>query len=134
MAKEKPVKIIPGTGKHKTETRVFARNIHESYCVHKSCKFFGQPAQQGVCHTTTTFAGDDDWTYIEHAEKLGEIHLAHLRETRKKYGTQKYIRRLEGEMVCAWINTISSLDELIYLRREVALLRHRLGKHGKASR
>src|SRR3990167_5819857 len=36
---------------HQMETRIFAREIHESFCCQPKCRYFGKHAQQGVCHT-----------------------------------------------------------------------------------
>lgn len=121
MVKEKPVRVIAsGKGKHKTETRVFARDIHEDFCVQPGCKFEGEHAVQNVCHTQTTFNGSEDWSYIDAAIRSGEEHVANL----KKYCKTKaaYVHRLESELTVAWINTITTLDELVQLRGRIALL------------
>jgi hypothetical protein len=53
IKEEKPIKIIPNTwAKHKSETKVFSREIHENFCMQKGCRFYGRHAQQGICHTT----------------------------------------------------------------------------------
>lgn len=122
MKSEKPVKVIPRKGKHKTETRVFARNIHESYCVQEGCPFKGQPSVQGVCHTTETFSGSPDWSYVELAEKTAESMLADLKKRRRKMGPKEYVANLESCYVVGWMQQITLMDELIYLRRKVALL------------
>lgn len=125
MKNQTPIKIIPGKGKHRTETRVFVRNIHETWCVQPGCKFNGRPAQQGVCHTTTTFTGSTDWSYIEALEKDAVTHLAELL---RRHGRRSYLRRLEEDFICAHLNAAFHLDQLVYLRREVALLRLAVAK------
>ena len=124
MKKEKPIKTIANSGKHKTEKRIFARNIQETYCVHPGCKFRGKNAQQGVCHTTTTFTGSKDWSYIDAAFKESEAHLKQIREikVRNKMTDKQYIKDLESQIVCGFSNEIFRLDELIFLRKKVALL------------
>ncbi len=123
MTDEKPVKIIQrkaNKGEHKLEERIFARNIHETYCVQKNCKFHSKLARQGVCHTKKTFNDSNDWSYIDSAMRSGEEHLAFIKKHAKN--KQDYIKRLEGEVVCGFSGSIFTLDELIYLRRKVALL------------
>jgi len=126
---EKPVQIIPSTGKenkkHKTEVRIFARNIHESFCVQPGCKFKGKHAVQNVCHTMTTFNGSKDWSYIDGVLEAGEKHLHELQTHHKSSSKQEYIKILESHLACAWANTITSLDELIRLRGQVATLKHK---------
>jgi hypothetical protein len=128
MKKEKPVKVIKEKkyrGSHRMETRVFARNIHEHYCVEKGCKFYGKPAVQGHCHTTTTFVDGADWGYIDRAEKFAE---QELKEAKKSYKGKALLRYLESAYVCRWLGQVNSLDSLIRLRRENALLRDRVEK------
>lgn len=121
--KRKPIRVIPNNGKHKTETRVFANELHETYCVQPRCKFRGKHAQQGVCHTTTTFDGGRDWSYVEKVIKSGDEFVAGLKGNCKPYSDKKYISELESYAACIWSNNMFGLDELISLRREVALLR-----------
>lgn len=122
---EKPVQIIKNKGRHKTETRVFNRNIHEHFCMQKGCKFYGRHAQQGVCHTTKTWAGSEDWSYIdaimEEAAKATKEQL----DIARKYKGKTYVRYLEDQLVCMWMNQMTGMDELIRLRRKVALLEHK---------
>jgi len=125
---EKSVKIVPmrkHRGSHRMETRIFARNIHETYCREKGCKFHGKPAVQGHCHTTTTFMGDGDWSYIDRAERFAS---EELKAAKKAYRGREYLRHLESCFVCGWINQINMLDNLVHMRREIALLRHRVRK------
>ena len=133
LAEEKPVEIIPGKEKHKTETRVFARNIHESFCVQPGCKFEGEHAAQGVCHTLTTMGGSRDWSYIDNILKQGDDYLSEIQNMHKirpaaDAKSDAYIRRLESEIVCIWTNNAFTLDELVRLRGELALLKKRVGK------
>ena len=119
---EKPTQIIKhkaSKGKHKLETRIFARNIHETYCVQKNCKFHGKHAQQGICHTKDTFNGSSDWSYVDGVMREGEEHLAFIKKSAKN--KESYIKQLEGEVVCGFSNSIFTLDELIRLRRKLAL-------------
>lgn len=118
MSKEVPVKIIPRRGKHRLETRIFARDIHETYCAQPGCKFKGGTAQQGVCHTTEPFAGGD-WKYIDRLEKYAE---EVVKEAKKLYKGKSYITYLEAQHVADWMNSMFILDEVVRLRRKVALL------------
>lgn len=124
-AKEKPVQVIPGASKekHKTETRVFARNIHESFCIQPGCQFMGEHAVQNVCHTLTTMNDSDDWSYIDVIIESGDKYVENLRKHVGNRSTKAvYIKRLESEIACAWIQVTSTLDELVRLRGRVAVL------------
>lgn len=138
MNKESPVEVIPGRGKHKTEQRVFARNIHENFCVQPGCRFRGKHAQQGVCHTTTTSAGGHDWGYVDRLIALGNSFVDEVKTMAKrgKWSRKRYVEYLESAMACSWSNSSSGLDELVRLRRQVSLLTdkvERLSKRAKRS-
>lgn len=91
-----------GKKSHATESR--DRSFKESICAEKGCKFFGQLAQQGVCHTTS---GDlIDWDRLAQHEQREEAELAVFR---KKYKGKEYVRWLEAMYLCAQLNwTIAS--------------------------
>ena len=120
MDKEKPIRVIEHKGKHRTETRVFARDIHESYCTQPGCRFKGQPSQQGVCHTVLD---KPVRIYLDDVEARAEQMLKELQAHRKRLGTKKYIERLESHVFCTWMNSEFGLDELINLRARVGDLR-----------
>ena len=128
MKKEKPLQVIPHGGKHRTETRVFARQIHESYCAQKGCKFYGRHAVQGVCHTTKTFCDSFDWSYIDRAIAEGR---RFVREARRLYKGRDYIRYLEALVESHWANEVCRLDELVRMRRNAALMEHKLARLSK---
>jgi hypothetical protein len=133
VKKEKPFKVIPHNGKHKTETRVFARNIHESFCRQPGCRFRGKPSVQGVCHTRETFEGGTDWAYVDALIAGGDRFVTELRASmaRQKLTTKQRLSTAETHLACAWSNTISTTDELVRLRREVSLLRDRLNRKNR---
>jgi hypothetical protein len=125
MKPEKPIRIERNkwSGKHPTETRVFAREIHENFCAKKGCKFYGKHSQQGVCHTTHSNLGDGGgWGHIERAERIAEEALKWMRQRRKKWGTNAYIKYLESCYVCQEMNMQFILDEMIHTRRKFGLL------------
>lgn len=122
MKSEKPVEVIPGKGKHRVDTRIFPRRIHESWCAQKGCRFYGKPAVQGVCHTTTTFAGDSDYSYWERMDKLVQAHMVVLRKMLKGLSPKEQRIRLESEVACVLMNSWGQLDELVRLRRDTAVL------------
>jgi hypothetical protein len=125
MAMEKPVQVKPSFSEdgHKLETRVFARNIHETYCMEPKCRFFGEHAVQNVCHTTTTMGDSADWSYIDDAMQAGDAHLKSIRKQYKGKSPKEYTARLENEVRCIWTNSQTTLDECVRLRGEVELLK-----------
>lgn len=137
--KEKPVRVVPGKSRrHKVETRIFSREIHETFCVHRGCKFYGKNAQQGICHTHKTFAGELDWSYIDSLFEQGE---EYLKEYRKIHKGKEWSRFLENAVAMHWMMEVCSLDALIRLRRENGLLKEKLMKlmraklsHGKRAK
>ncbi len=122
MKSEKPVEIIECASKkgdgHKREIRVFARNIHETFCNYKRCKFYGKPAQQGVCYSVKPDLVD--WDRIAKFEQAQDEELKYLR---KKYKGREYVKWLEALYSCAMVNWTVALDEAVRLRRDNALLR-----------
>jgi hypothetical protein len=121
---EKPIRVVPGKGrKHRTETRIFAREIHETFCKQPGCKWNGQHAQQGACHTREPFVPGTSWSYVDKVEKYAHEAMV---ETRKYYrkDPKDYIRHLESQHIADWMNSVFHLDEVVRLRRKVALLEH----------
>ena len=126
VSTEKPIKVIPHTGPHKTETRVFVRQIHEAWCMDPKCKWYKQPAQQGVCHTVL---GQRTDAYLDEAEKSATEQLAHVRKHSR--GPKDYMKQLEAQLMCALMNNSFTLDELVRLRVEVGTLKLLVGKRKK---
>ncbi len=122
MKTVKPDEIIPGKGKHRVDTHIFPRRIHESWCAQKGCQFNGKPAVQGVCHSTETFAGDPDYSYWEHMDKIVQDHMVVLRKMLKGRSPKEQRLRLESEIACGLMNAWSGLDETIRLLRDLSLL------------
>lgn len=123
---EKPIKVMKypakrGARRHGIETRVFAREIHETFCTDKKCEFFGQHAQQGVCYSNKPDV--IDWKRVEKQEKQLQDELAYIK---KKYKGKAYVSWLESMYHCAQMNWTFTLDELIRLRRDCALLKLQL--------
>lgn len=123
MKEAKPVRVIKykpkkGGDGHARETRIFAREIHETFCDDKKCKFYGKHAQQGVCHTDKPDL--IDWDRIADHEKSQEKELAYFK---KLYKGKEYVRWLEAMYESAMLNWRFTLDDLIRLRRDNALLR-----------
>jgi len=133
MNAEKPVRVTPNSWsrKHHTETRVFAREIHETDCTQKSCKFYGKPAVQGVCHTTETFCDSPDWSYVDKAIEEGHRFVA---EAKKRYKGRELVRYLEACMESYWANEVFRMDELVRMRRNLSLMEHKLARPTKASK
>lgn len=109
--------------KHKLVLKDFVTK--RSHCDDPKCKFYGQLAEQGVCHTVLPDAMSK---YFAQLMKGAEETLKFNREHNYKGLSQKEIfKRMESEVVCAHMNYRSCLDELIWLRGENAKLRGKLG-------
>jgi hypothetical protein len=124
LSTPKPIKIIKGKGRHKTETRVFPREIRETFCVHPSCKFKGQHAVQGVCFRDREDVAD--WKKIRREEKRIEEELKYFRKkfcVDKMKDPKEYIEWLESMYTTAQMNWSFVLDEVIRLRRDNTLLK-----------
>lgn len=124
---------------HRTEKR--ERRIKESFCAEPRCKFKGQRAQQGVCFSRDTFEGSPDWSYIESATRAGQTALDEMkalwkpgRVNNRRGGMRAYVRHLESAYATHWTNEVFELDQLISLRREVALLKAKKRRTAKGSR
>jgi hypothetical protein len=106
---------------HRTETRVYARTIQETWCRDPACDFFGKPAVQGVCHTTEpSFEGG--YTYWKLAEKYADESLHEIQKRYKGKSHEEYVEEIESSYICWMINATSMMDELIHLRRTNARL------------
>jgi hypothetical protein len=115
-----------GKGDHKM--RSGQRKIPQSLCDNPRCKFYGKPAQQGVCYSTLDPAQS---RYIKYVLDHGEGLLKEIKQLRTANGCKtdkKWIRHLEGMVVTTWANNWFGLDELIYLRAECAKLRLQVEK------
>lgn len=124
---EKAVRVEPNpwSKTHKTETRIFAREIHESYCAQRGCRFHGRPAVQGVCHTRQK---GFEAKYLARAEARASQLLDELRAIAKraKHTQKQYAKTLENHLFCVWMNADFSLDELVRTRGENAVLKDKL--------
>lgn len=106
---------------HQTETRIFSRKIHETFCVQPRCRFRGKIAVQGVCHTTKSAADDSFEMAMRHGQELVDFY-------RKRYRGKKLTAILEQQLVCIWANGELTLDELVRTRAENATLKDRLSR------
>ena len=101
---------------HRHETR--QHPLPQRYCIEPGCKFFNQPAQQGICHTSEPEI--IDWQRVADA---GEQLAKSLKPARDSMPVEEYATYLEANYECAMVNWTMTLDECIRLRREVALLK-----------
>jgi len=113
-----PIQIIANTGKHNTETRVFLRDIHETWCTEPGCKFSGQHAQQGICYSPLDGV---EFAYVENSERRAAEVIKELSAYRKKMGDKAYIEHLEAHIFCQWMNSEFALDELVKLRADLGV-------------
>ena len=130
MKPEKPLRVIPNKNrKHKTETRIFAREIHESFCAQPGCRFHGKPSVQGVCHSTERFDGERDiirWFMLKAKQHAKDRTYFHKLFAGKP---ERYIAHLEAHYESAMMNWSLGIEELVKLRRENAILRDKLERH-----
>lgn len=125
---EVPIEVKPYESEgHKLETRVFARQIHETYCAQERCEFYGRHAAQGICWGSPDAA---EVKYLERREKESDDMLAEMREIRdqQKMDNKAYIDYLESHLYCDWMNQQFTLDECVRLRAENAKLRLKAGQ------
>lgn len=118
---EIPVRIEKhGNADHKTETRIFSREIHESFCDEPTCEFYKKHAAQGHC-------GKDE------AEDMRIYDLIDRREAElEKDWNECYASDPEGSKsayITAMLNWSLGLDECIKLRAENARLKNKLGEY-----
>lgn len=116
MTKMKTTKKM---AEHTTEKRT--REITDYICVQKGCKFKGMSAQQGVCHTTDSNLGGSSWKHVEQAEANAVDFVNDIKKNSKN--SKDYTKHLEAYLICTWMNNDFMLDELVYLRKELALLK-----------
>ena len=127
MKGEQPFRIVQDTWNkgHPTETRIFARDIHEHFCKKPGCKFYNKHAQQGVCHSTQPYLASD-WKHIERALQHGQGALDEVKRMYRDKSTKKYVAHLESSYAMQWSNESFMMDNLIYLRKELALAQLKL--------
>jgi hypothetical protein len=104
------------------------RRISESKCAEQGCEFFGKRAQQGVCFSRLDGPSEK---YVDLVRKYAEARLAEekaLRKMNKVDSSAKWIKYLESNLECCWMNERFVLDELIRLRAQVGKLGNELGK------
>lgn len=111
---------------HWTQTRVFNRDIQESYCDQLDCEFYGKRSSQGTCFSET----DPDEIrfnhFLDYMEAQAESHLK-FTQLQRPESDKEYIEELESEVVCHFMNWTSTIEECVRLRTENARLRNKLG-------
>lgn len=115
-----------GNAKHKSESRIFNREINESYCDEPACEFYNKRTSQGNCWDATDPEEKKFHHYIDYSEDSAESYLKELKEITKP---EEYVEHLESSLVCNWMNYTFTLDECIRLRAENARLKLRLGEY-----
>lgn len=126
MKHERPVRIITYKGRHKTELRVFRRDIHESYCAQPDCQFFGKHSAQGICHTKLKgFPAQ----YFDRLFASARSTVEFYRAQYKGKSRAQWVKFLEGLVITTQCNWTSCLDELIRTRAVNAKLNNKLGTY-----
>ncbi len=122
-----PVRIQKhGNETHKTETRIFAREIHESYCDEPSCEFYGKHASQGHCWIASDLTELRLDKAIDRAEEEAKEAIAELDSFRPE-SDKEYIAELKSHLICEYLNDSMQWEEQLRLRMENAKLRLKLG-------
>lgn len=124
--KEQPIRVVQHKGEkgHKTETRVFKRETWEHYCAQPDCEFYGQLAAQGICHTRLY---GPDRAYLTRVNERAKGVLEEFRAGHRKHKGKvaDWVKYLEGMVVCDWMNSEFTIQELIRLRAQVRTLENR---------
>jgi hypothetical protein len=108
---------LPGTRvSHASVRQVHSREIYSYVCDEPSCKFYGKPTQQGVCHTTPKEIADERAS--NYVEKAAKERIAFIKKHAKN--PRDYVKRLETELFCEVFNGTYTLQELVMLRGKVA--------------
>ncbi len=124
---ESPIRVIQSEHEgHKLETRVYAREIYESYCVDPGCEFNGKRSAQGICHTRLEGV---DHEYMKRVQSHVDEWLADMHKEREPGKDEEYIKYLEGQLYCHLMNDRFSLDHLVSLRMKIARLELKLGEY-----
>ena len=127
---EYPIRIEKhGNLAHKTQTHIFAREIHETYCDQPDCKFYGKHAAQGHCWIASDITELRMDKALDFIEKQNEGYLKELQDLRKTKSDEEYIKTLEDHMICDWIMADLAWEEQLRLRKENAELKLRLGEY-----
>lgn len=117
MSKSKQRRAKRKSEQHRTKAAEKSYQI--KICDQPGCKFRGKEAQQGICHTTD---GDlISWDKLDEHEKALEAELAAMKKREGKH----YVRALEAYYISAMLNWEGTLDEVVKLRRDLAVLKHR---------
>lgn len=124
------VRTVRYRGKHDLEQRFYAREIQELWCRRKGCRFRGQRAQQGICFTHYNWLGepfDSERSYQNKLYRAAYKAWAELRSCRPKHRSLKdQNAHLQSEVFCMWMNNITGLDQLVMLRRKLAIAEDKL--------
>ena len=125
MADKKPLRIEkitkPEKGSHARERRVYSREVAQIVCLQPRCKFRGREAQQGICFTASPEIVER-WEAFERAERSMAEERRAIRRQFKGKPIKEYIAHLEAHADSASMNWTLILDELIFLRRKLALV------------
>lgn len=121
MENETPIKVIKNDAPnaHKTETRIFAREIHETFCDEPECKFYGKHAAPGLCYSWEEEGDEGIWKRIERKEVLLNEEWAEFYAKSPEDARSAYIT--------AMLNWDLGIIETIRLRKENAELKLKLG-------
>lgn len=112
---------------HKLKTGF--RKIMESRCEEPSCEFYGKWAQQGVCFSRLE---DRSTQYIDAVRNYSDARMAEVKSFRKidkkMTADKQWIKYLESNLECCWMNEEFTLDQLIHLRAQVGKLTNQIAK------
>ena len=110
------------------KTRLGWKRFQRSICDQPKCRFYKKEAQQGHCFSVLNKTQDQ---YIREVEKSSLECLKGIKSLRKRNKLESdkaWIKHLESYFVCHWMNETFTLDELVYLRAQNAVLKNKLRK------
>ena len=107
--------------KQSHKTVLLDHTVKRFFCDDENCDFYGEIATQGVCFD---IIDPETSKYFQQQMDEAEEHLAFNRKHNyKKLSPKQRMKGLENEVVVHYMNYSSCLDELVWLRGEIAKLR-----------
>jgi hypothetical protein len=97
-----------------------SRSIPYPACAQRGCKFYGKPAAQGVCFHVLPHKQQDYIGYVMGQARKALEGWKALRNVNKLTSTKAWADFLEGQFVANWATRTFDLDQIVFLRAELA--------------